>query len=244
MSDSIPHWLSRRPVASALVGVLALGYPVSDAGRETAARAAAPAASSPASRASSTAIPSRSTAGTFASKASTRRRPRRRAAAASSARGAAARLPPTALAKLVAKRRVSCESRGTDKYDRMLGICFVDGRDINAEMVREGFAWAFVKYSQSYVQRGGRGARRARRHLAGRGRAGVGLSREALGRCRAGRRRRAAPSRATSPRTGTSITCRGAPGTARSRSRRRRASAGSAARPRPWRPAGGRRRVQ
>jgi endonuclease YncB( thermonuclease family) len=57
-----------------------------------------------------------------------------------------------ALVKLTAKRRVSCESRGTDKYDRMLGICFVDDRDINAEMVREGFAWAFVKYSQSYVR--------------------------------------------------------------------------------------------
>jgi endonuclease YncB( thermonuclease family) len=57
-----------------------------------------------------------------------------------------------ALAKLVAKRRVSCESRGNDKYDRMLGICFVDGRDINAEMVREGYAWAFVKYSQTYVK--------------------------------------------------------------------------------------------
>jgi endonuclease YncB( thermonuclease family) len=56
------------------------------------------------------------------------------------------------LTKLVAKRVVSCESRGNDKYGRMLGICFVDGRDINAELVREGLAWAFVKYSQTYVQ--------------------------------------------------------------------------------------------
>jgi endonuclease YncB( thermonuclease family) len=56
------------------------------------------------------------------------------------------------LAALVAKRSVSCESRGDDKYGRMLGICFVDGNDINAQMVREGYAWAFVKYSQTYVQ--------------------------------------------------------------------------------------------
>jgi endonuclease YncB( thermonuclease family) len=57
-----------------------------------------------------------------------------------------------ALEKLVSKRRVTCESRGTDKYDRVLGVCYVDGVDINARMVREGFAWAFVKYSRSYVQ--------------------------------------------------------------------------------------------
>lgn len=57
-----------------------------------------------------------------------------------------------ALAALVARRQVTCESRGNDKYGRMLGVCLVDGVDINAKMVREGFAWAFVKYSRSYVQ--------------------------------------------------------------------------------------------
>jgi endonuclease YncB( thermonuclease family) len=55
------------------------------------------------------------------------------------------------LKKMLAGRRVNCQSRGHDKYDRVLGVCFVDGRDINAEMVRTGLAWAFVKYSQSYV---------------------------------------------------------------------------------------------
>lgn len=56
-----------------------------------------------------------------------------------------------ALERLIGRRAVSCENRGTDKYGRMLGVCSVDGNDINAEMVRRGFAWAFVKYSQSYV---------------------------------------------------------------------------------------------
>jgi hypothetical protein len=46
---------------------------------------------------------------------------------------------------------VSCEPRGLDKYGRTLATCFVDGRDVNAGLVREGFAWAFVKYSSSYV---------------------------------------------------------------------------------------------
>lgn len=56
-----------------------------------------------------------------------------------------------ALIGLVQGRNVACESRGTDKYSRMLGICYVDGRDINAEMVRLGLAWAYVKYSSAYV---------------------------------------------------------------------------------------------
>lgn len=56
-----------------------------------------------------------------------------------------------ALLGLVQGRNVACENRGTDKYGRMLGICYVDGRDINAEMVRLGLAWAYVKYSSAYV---------------------------------------------------------------------------------------------
>jgi len=57
-----------------------------------------------------------------------------------------------ALAKLVAGRTITCESRGFDKYGRTLGICFADGRDVNAQMVRQGYAWAFVKYSATYVK--------------------------------------------------------------------------------------------
>lgn len=57
-----------------------------------------------------------------------------------------------ALETMIGGAPVTCESRGLDKYGRTLGICFVAGRDINAEMVRQGYAWAFVKYSSSYVQ--------------------------------------------------------------------------------------------
>lgn len=56
-----------------------------------------------------------------------------------------------ALMGLVQNREVGCEDRGADKYGRMLGICFVDGRDVNAEMVRMGLAWAYVKYSTAYI---------------------------------------------------------------------------------------------
>ncbi len=51
---------------------------------------------------------------------------------------------------LVGSRRVDCSAAGRDKYGRMLGWCSVSGKDINAEMVRSGFAWAFVKYSTRY----------------------------------------------------------------------------------------------
>ena len=55
-----------------------------------------------------------------------------------------------ALADLIGADDVACEHRGLDKYGRMLGVCFAGGRDLNAEMVRRGWAWAFVRYSQTY----------------------------------------------------------------------------------------------
>jgi endonuclease YncB( thermonuclease family) len=55
------------------------------------------------------------------------------------------------LQRLIGRTPVRCESRGTDRYGRMLGVCFLGTTDINAEMVRRGYAWAFVKYSRAYV---------------------------------------------------------------------------------------------
>lgn len=56
-----------------------------------------------------------------------------------------------ALTRMLDGRAVRCDPRGTDKYGRMLAVCFADGRDVNAQMVREGHAWAFIKYSEAYV---------------------------------------------------------------------------------------------
>lgn len=56
-----------------------------------------------------------------------------------------------ALKHLVKGHEVRCVSRGFDSYNRMIATCFVDGQDINAAMVRRGHAWAFTKYSQTYV---------------------------------------------------------------------------------------------
>lgn len=55
------------------------------------------------------------------------------------------------LAKLIGGAPVSCAILGRDRYDRSLGICEARGVEINAEMVRSGWALAFRKYSDAYV---------------------------------------------------------------------------------------------
>ncbi|MFM1815135.1 MAG: hypothetical protein RLZ98_1830 [Pseudomonadota bacterium] len=55
------------------------------------------------------------------------------------------------LEKLTARSEVHCVSHGTDRYRRMLGHCLANGVDLNAEMVRKGMAWAFVRYSATYI---------------------------------------------------------------------------------------------
>lgn len=55
------------------------------------------------------------------------------------------------LRKLAEYQEVACDRTGTDRYNRTLATCFVDGINIEEVMVRAGLAWAFVKYSTSYV---------------------------------------------------------------------------------------------
>ncbi len=55
------------------------------------------------------------------------------------------------LRALIANKSVSCDRVGLDKYGRTLGVCFADADELNAAMVRTGYAWAFVKYSQAYA---------------------------------------------------------------------------------------------
>lgn len=48
-----------------------------------------------------------------------------------------------ALAAKIAGRLVRIEERGIDQHGRLLGRIDVEGRDVNREMVAEGWAWAF-----------------------------------------------------------------------------------------------------
>lgn len=53
-----------------------------------------------------------------------------------------------ALSSLIFGKQVEVESRGKDRYQRTIGKIFLDGTDINAEMVRRGHAWVYRKYAR------------------------------------------------------------------------------------------------
>jgi len=47
---------------------------------------------------------------------------------------------------------ITCEARTKDRYGRTVALCWADGVDIEAEMVRAGMALAFVRYSRDYAE--------------------------------------------------------------------------------------------
>lgn len=63
----------------------------------------------------------------------------------------AGRIATTRLQQLTQGKAVVCEEKGRDRYARSVAICRASGEDLGAIMVREGMAWAFVRYSSDYV---------------------------------------------------------------------------------------------
>ena len=57
----------------------------------------------------------------------------------------------SALKSEISDREVTCHPKTTDRYDRVVAVCFVGGKDLSAYMVRSGWAMAYRKYSQDYV---------------------------------------------------------------------------------------------
>jgi endonuclease YncB( thermonuclease family) len=55
------------------------------------------------------------------------------------------------LSSHIAGRVISCAARGQDRYGRTLATCSAGGDNLNAWMVREGWALAYVKYSREYA---------------------------------------------------------------------------------------------
>lgn len=47
------------------------------------------------------------------------------------------------LAEMVAGKTVRVEFKGRDRYGRVLGTVFVDGKNVNEEMIRAGLAWNY-----------------------------------------------------------------------------------------------------
>ena len=56
------------------------------------------------------------------------------------------------LSDTIGAETVICVEAGRDRWQRMLAHCTVGGNDIGAELVRNGWAMAFVRYSKEYVQ--------------------------------------------------------------------------------------------
>lgn len=70
-----------------------------------------------------------------------------------------------ALAEMVAQRNVSVLSLGLDQFGRTLGIVTVDGENINARLVAEGWAWRYKHSRDEELARLEAEARRERRGL-------------------------------------------------------------------------------
>jgi endonuclease YncB( thermonuclease family) len=60
-------------------------------------------------------------------------------------------LATTRLQALISGRSVVCQEKDRDRYGRVVAICRASGEDLGAILVREGLAWAFVRYSRDYV---------------------------------------------------------------------------------------------
>ena len=150
-----------------------------------------------------------------------------------------------ALARRIGGRPVACEERDRDGYGRAVAVCRVGGKDVNAWMAAEGWAFAYRKYSQRYV------AEEAAAKAAGRAESGgARWSRPGIGARASASQPPPRPlgpesveSRGTSAGAGRASTTSPAGSSTRGRaSTPRRASAGSARRRRPGRRGGAGRR--
>ena len=68
------------------------------------------------------------------------------------------------LRSLIGDRTVTCTKRDVDSYGRIVAVCRSGAADLNAEMVRAGFATAYRRYSSDYVDEENE-ARKARRGI-------------------------------------------------------------------------------
>lgn len=56
-----------------------------------------------------------------------------------------------ALIERISGKTLTCVVEGVDKYKRQIATCTVEGADLSAWMVSEGYAMAYVKFSNRYV---------------------------------------------------------------------------------------------
>jgi endonuclease YncB( thermonuclease family) len=56
-----------------------------------------------------------------------------------------------ALAEIIENHWITCKGETVDRYKRRIAVCYAGPYDINAEMVRRGWALAYRRYSKDYV---------------------------------------------------------------------------------------------
>ncbi len=56
------------------------------------------------------------------------------------------------LSDLLSNREITCKGEEKDRYGRLIAVCFIDWMDINEQIVMEGWALAYRKYSEDYVR--------------------------------------------------------------------------------------------
>ena len=56
-----------------------------------------------------------------------------------------------ALRVIIGADTVRCDGGAYDRYKRLIAVCFAGGKNLNAEMVRQGWALAYRRYSKDYV---------------------------------------------------------------------------------------------
>ena len=52
----------------------------------------------------------------------------------------------------IGKNKVKCFNEGVDRYNRILAECFVNNQSLSKYLVREGFAFAYRKYSTKFIE--------------------------------------------------------------------------------------------
>jgi len=61
--------------------------------------------------------------------------------------------------ELTQGRDVTCDHRGNDRYGRIVAVCRTEAGEINARMVRRGWAVYWPRYSNGAYNRGQEAAR-------------------------------------------------------------------------------------
>ena len=56
------------------------------------------------------------------------------------------------LKKLIDNNKIECITKGKDRYNRFIGICYKDNLDLNSAMVLNGWAIAYRYYSKDYIE--------------------------------------------------------------------------------------------